>query len=86
MFLVYLEAIELQPTMLNLGNVFDSGSQDTRVRAAKERAAALFKEHGGYEEGKDKIKREWNGRDTPTAQKICTTFNLPGDKIKQRTT
>ena len=39
LLLIYIEAIESHPTQFNLANVFGAGSQDTRCKAARERAS-----------------------------------------------
>jgi hypothetical protein len=73
LLLIYIEAIESHPTQYNLANVFGAGSQDTRCKAAKERAARLFKVNPDPD---DKPRVKWNGKDTPESKAVCYTFNL----------
>ena len=83
MLLVYIEEIEKFPTTLNIGNVYASGSQDTRLAEARLRATQLFKTKpkleppGTKEDGEEVV---WNGKDTPSAEKCCYTFNLSSFK------
>ena len=72
LLLVYIEAVEGSPALLNLGNVFEAGSQDTRVSAARARAKLTFKTRDTV----DEVKKTWNGRDTPNAKSTCHTYNF----------
>jgi hypothetical protein len=74
--LIYIEAIESHPLQFNLGNVFSAGSQDTRCKAARERAARLFKVKPDPGDGLKGKQVKWNGKDTADAKSVCFTFNL----------
>ena len=83
MLLVYIEEIEKFPATLNIGNVYASGSQDTRLAEARLRATHLFKAKpklegpGPKDDGEEVVCQPvWNGKDTPSAEKCCFTFNL----------
>ena len=75
LLLVYIEEIEKFPSLLTIGNVYASGSQDTRLAEARLRSALLFKSKP------DPTPEEtegltWNGKTTASAEKCCVTFNL----------
>ena len=76
LLLIYIEAIESHPLQFNLGNVFGAGSQDTRCKAARERASRLFKVKTDPGDGLKGKQVKWNGKDTPDAKSVCFTFNL----------
>ena len=76
LLLIYIEAIESHPTQYNLANVFGAGSQDTRCKAARERASRLFKGPPDLEDKDGGKPVKWNGKDTPNAKSVCYTFNL----------
>ena len=80
LFMVYIEAIEAQPVLLNLTNVFSHGAQDTRLRAAMQRAEMLG--DGPKDDDKKKVADGpvWNGKDSPNAPTICKTYNYKGAK------
>ena len=82
LFIIYLEAIEESQGVLHLGNVFSSGAQDTRHKAATQRYYELFDcrecdPDGDSSAGKGKGKaKAWNGKDSPNANSICKTYNF----------
>ena len=76
MLLVYIEEIEKFPSVLTIGNVFASGSQDTRLAEARLRSTVLFKSKGDEPPEVTDTGPAFNGKDTPSADKCCFTFNL----------
>lgn len=81
LFIIYLEAIEDSLGVLHLANVFASGAQDTRIRAANQRYSDMFVCQPCDEEGdkdKDRVKgaKKWNNKDSPNAVNICKTYNF----------
>ena len=83
LFLIYVEAIEESQGILHLGNVFSSGAQDTRYKAALQRHIELFdcregndpndESSAGKNKGKAKV---WNGKDSANANSICKTYTF----------
>ena len=81
LFIIYLEAIEDSLGVLHLANVFASGAQDTRLRAANQRYSDMFvcqpcDEEGDNDKDRDKGSKKWNNKASPSAVKICKTYNF----------
>ena len=81
LFIIYLEAIEDSLGVLHLANVFASGAQDTRIRAANQRYSDMFvcqpcDEEGDKGKDRDKASKKWNGKDSPNAKGVCKTYNF----------
>lgn len=83
LFIIYLEAIEDSRGTLHLANVFAAGAQDTRLKAANQRYTELFscqlcddQDGKGKEIEKGKGVKKWNNKDSPNANKVCTTYNF----------
>ena len=81
---VYLEDVD-NSLSLNLGNIFDSGAQDTRMARAKTSALKHYPDLDIFRSSKLQGVREdkdtsvkFNGKSTPTSEKYCLSFNLGG--------
>jgi hypothetical protein len=81
--LVYFEDID-NSTTKTLGNIVESGGQDSRLARAKTNAIEYFKqdplrdifrESGDGEEGRSKTLK-FNGKDSPAATQCCASHNL----------
>ena len=76
LLVIYLETIEQSRGLLNVENVFESGAQDTRMRAALRRQEAVFGKCVPCDDEEDDKKVKWNGKDTPSARTCCIAFNI----------
>ena len=83
LFIIYLEAIEDSRGVLHLANVFAAGAQDTRIRAASQRHLEMFscqpcddQDDKGKGKDRDKGSKKWNGKDSPSANGVCKTYNF----------
>jgi len=80
--LVYFEDID-NSTTRTMGNIIESGGQDSRLARAKTNASEHFKSEifRNVDEDKDKDKDKtsslkWNGKDSPGASQCCASHNL----------
>ena len=81
---VYLEDVD-NSLSLNLGNIFDSGAQDTRMARAKTSALKHYPDLDIFRSSKLQGAREdkdtsvkFNGKSNSTSDKFCLSFNLGG--------
>ena len=81
---VYLEDVD-NSLSLNLGNIFDSGAQDTRMARAKTSALKHYPDLDIFRSSKLQGVREdkdtsvkFNGKSNSTSDKFCLSFNLGG--------
>ena len=81
---VYLEDVD-NSLSLNLGNIFDSGAQDTRMARAKTSALKHYPDLDIFRSSKLQGVREdkdtsvkFNGKSNSTSDKFCISFNLGG--------
>ena len=81
---VYLEDVD-NSLSLNLGNIFDSGAQDTRMARAKTSALKHYPDLDIFRSSKLQGAREdkdtsvkFNGKSNSTSDKFCISFNLGG--------
>jgi hypothetical protein len=93
LLLIVLRAVEQSRGQMTLGNVMEIGSQDSFMReatvAAEEHypgATKIFRSPGGNPGNvkatggeKPEKAKEFNGKDTPTSNKCCFSFNLGTD-------
>ena len=75
LFLVYLRYVE-EDDALNLGNIYSSGGQDTKLKEAEENARVNFRFQRG-EPASEKM--PWNCAYDPKATAMCTSYNLKKD-------
>ena len=82
LFLIYLAAVEASPKY-NLGNIYDTGGQDTKMKEAEANATKYFRGRGGDPRDKGEsppgAKKPWDCAFDPKATQCCTSFNLRND-------
>jgi hypothetical protein len=85
LLLVILDNIEQSNGVRHMGNVLDIGSEDTFMAQARIKAEAhypsIFRTLGGNpgnvtRDAGTSNKVKWNGKDTPTSNKFCYSYNL----------
>ena len=76
--MIYLRYVE-EEDALNLGNVYSSGGQDTKMKEAEEKARANFRAPRGDPADASGAKMAWDCAFDSDATQICTSFNLKKD-------
>jgi hypothetical protein len=75
LFLIYIEAVEAT-SKYNLGNIFETGGQDTKMKEAEANVAKYFRGRGGDPHNKGEKKLPWDCAFDSKATTCCTSYNL----------